>query len=64
MNDAETIVALGGVTKLAVALDKPPSTIANWKERGIPWRMRPVIKEMARRKRVTLRSTFLTDRDS
>jgi len=61
MTDEEVIVALGDVTRLAVSLDTTKSTVANWKERGIPWRFRPYVKEIARRRRIKLPSDFLTN---
>lgn len=60
MTDADVIVALGDTAKLAEALGVAQNTTSNWKARGIPWAMRAQVKAVARRKRVSLPSDFLT----
>lgn len=60
MTDAEVIIALGDTAILADALGIKPQAVSNWKGRGIPWPTRPVIKDMARRKRIKLPADFLT----
>ncbi len=62
MYDADIIVALGDNAAVADALGLSRSTTANWKERGIPWKMRAKVKELARRKRVSLPADFLMEK--
>lgn len=60
MNDRDLIVALGDSAVLAERLGVTQPAVSNWKARGIPWQVRPDIKELARRKRIKLPSDFLT----
>jgi len=60
MTDRDLIVALGDTAALAEALSVSPTSVSNWKGRGIPWPMRPVVKDLARRKRIKLPADFLT----
>lgn len=60
MTDRDVIIALGDTAALAEALDASTTSISNWKGRGIPWQMRPLVKDLAKRKRVKLPADFLT----
>lgn len=57
---AQYIIALGDTGTLAADLGVVPQAVSNWKKRGIPWRMRPVVQNLARRKRIKLPADFLT----
>ena len=50
---------LGGTGALCRALGLKHNTIAGWRERGISWRWRPKIAEMARKARLKLPKDFL-----
>lgn len=54
----ELIVALGGAKTLAKALDIPVSRTANWTTRGIPWRYRVDVADLAKRKGVKIPREF------
>lgn len=47
MTDSDIINKLGGVANLARRLSVSPSTAGNWPSRGIPWRHRTTVAEMA-----------------
>jgi hypothetical protein len=49
---------LGGNTALAKALNLTPNAVSNWRTRGIPWKLRPVIARMANEKAVPLPANF------
>lgn len=49
---------LGGNTALARELELTPNAISNWRARGIPWKMRPVIARMAAERGVVLPVDF------
>ena len=55
----DLIKALGGVTAVAQALGVSVSRVSNWGLRGVPWRYRPAIADMAKAKRVKLPAEFL-----
>lgn len=55
----ELIAALGGVTTVAEALELKVSRVSNWGLRGVPWRYRPAIADLAKAKRVKLPPDFL-----
>ncbi len=38
---------LGGNRVLAEKLQVTPNAVSNWRDRGIPWRLRPAIARMA-----------------
>lgn len=38
---------LGGNKALAEKLRVTPNAVSNWRERGIPWRLRPAVARMA-----------------
>jgi uncharacterized protein YjcR len=49
---------LGGNKVIAEALAVAPNVVANWKERGIPWKRRHVIAQIAAKRRVPLPENF------
>lgn len=49
---------LGGNTALAKALGLTPNAVSNWRNRGIPWKTRPVIARMATERGVSLPEDF------
>jgi len=51
---------LGGTGKLASELNENASTVSMWKQRGIPWRWRPTIAQMAKDRGVEVPDDFLT----
>lgn len=55
----ELILALGGTKAVAEQIRQPRSAVSNWQKRGVPWRWRPAIAAMARRKRIKLPAEFL-----
>jgi len=59
VTDASIIEALG-ITHLSVIVGQTPSSIRNWKARGIPWRWRVKVAEMAKRRKIALPGDFLT----
>ncbi len=60
MTHAAIIKALGDTRYLAETLGRPVSTVANWKERGVPWHWRPTVAKLATERRVPLPADFLT----
>lgn len=54
----QLIDALGGNTALAKALNLTPNAVSNWRNRGIPWKLRPQIARMANEKAVPLPADF------
>lgn len=55
----ELIKALGGSGKVSKAIGLNQSTVSMWRERGIAWRYRPLIADMARKAKVKLPDGFL-----
>ena len=49
---------LGGNRVLAEKLQVTPNAVSNWRERGIPWRLRPAIARMATESGVSLPEGF------
>ena len=62
MTDAQIIDALGGTGAVAIKMGRKPPVISNWKARGIPWRYRMPIAQIARDEGVLLPATFLLER--
>lgn len=58
-NHASLIVALGDTAAVAEALGLRDNRISNWKQRGVPWRFRPKLAALAKRKRIALPEGFL-----
>jgi hypothetical protein len=54
----ELIKALGGSGKVSKAIGLNQSTVSMWRERGIAWRYRPLIADMARKAKVKLPDGF------
>lgn len=52
---------LGGNKALAEKLQVTPNAVSNWRERGIPWRLRPAIARMAVESGVALPDKFWGD---
>lgn len=59
MTDAELIKALGGTAALAAVLGLRLNHVSNWHKRGIPWRFRYEIAQMAAGRGVPLPPGFL-----
>ena len=49
---------LGGNKAVAEALDVAPNVVANWKDRGIPWKRRHVIAQIAAKHKIPLPADF------
>ncbi|NQX93444.1 MAG: helix-turn-helix domain-containing protein [Erythrobacter sp.] len=54
----QLIDELGGNTVLAKELNCTPNAVSNWRTRGIPWKLRPVIARMAAEKALKLPDGF------
>lgn len=54
----QLISDLGGNVALAKELNCTPNAISNWRTRGIPWKVRPVIARIAAERGVGLPSDF------
>ncbi len=50
---------LGGYRAVASELGQNETTVSNWRARGVPWRWRPVVAQLAKRKKVVLPADFL-----
>lgn len=59
MTDAAIIEALG-VEHLSVIVGQTPSSVRNWKARGIPWRHRVKVAQMAKRRGISLPGDWVT----
>lgn len=59
MKDAEIIEALGGHSAVARAIDVKTKIALHFATRGIPFKYRPKVKALARKKRLTLPPDFL-----
>ena len=55
----ELIKALGGSAEVAKATGQLQSTVSMWRTRGVSWRFRPTIAELARKAKVQLPEGFL-----
>ena len=55
----DLIDALGGAPKVAKELNLTTSRVGNWTVRGIPWRYRPAIAQLAKKQSVKLPPDFL-----
>lgn len=62
MTHAEIIAKLGNTRAVAQSLGVDDRLVSNWKTRGIPWRWRQQIKDMARRKKLSLPTEFMRER--
>ena len=51
---------LGGTGSVATELGQKDSTVSMWKTRGIPWRWRPTVAALAKRKGIEIPSDFLS----
>lgn len=59
MNTRELIHALGGVVRIGKTLGVSPSVVGNWHIRGVPWRLRPAVAELAASKGIDVPNDFL-----
>lgn len=59
MSQPDFIEQLGGTGAVATELRQNDSTVSMWRVRGIPWRWRPTIAELAKRRGVDVPSGFL-----
>lgn len=59
MKDSEIIKAVGGYKIVAPALGISAENAAHLEKRQTPWKYRPAIKALARRKKVELPSDYL-----
>lgn len=53
------IDALGGIAEIAGLLNLSPSRVGNWRARGVPWRFRYRIAELAAERGINLPDKFL-----
>lgn len=58
MTDAEILKTLGGPSRVAHAIGAQKKAAHNWPTRGIPWKWRPHIAELAERAGVSLPADF------
>ena len=58
----DLIEQLGGHLEVAKALGLAGNRVWNWRERGIPWRFRPTLAEMASEKGIKVPRDFLNGR--
>jgi hypothetical protein len=49
---------LGGNSVVAKELGLSPNAVSNWRKRGIPWKMRPVLARMAAERAISLPADF------
>lgn len=60
MNTHEHLIdRLGGTRAVADALGQNLSTVSMWRQRGVPWRFRPAVANLAKRQKVPLPKAFL-----
>lgn len=62
MKDGEIIKALGGYKAVARAIGVTEENALHFERRVIPWKHRPAIKALAKRKRLKLPPEFLEKR--
>lgn len=60
MNTREFIYALGGLNIVSEALGLKASAVGNWHKRGIPWRWRLAVAELAAARGVEVPADLLT----
>ena len=58
----EIIKAFGGSGPLSRELKLPIGTVSIWRIRGIPWKWRPIIADMAKARKIKLPKDFLNAR--
>ena len=59
MTDKEIMLALGGHIAVAKELGIPRETALHFVHRAIPWKYRPRIEKMAKRRRIKVPPDFL-----
>jgi len=62
MKDSKVIEALGGHQVVAAKLGLSKQQGVHFWRRGIPWKYRPIIKRLAKAKRIKLPANFLEER--
>jgi len=60
LNDRQVIAAIGADALAGAGFNA--EQVKKWRLRGIPWRLRAIVADMARRKRVALPPDFLSER--
>jgi hypothetical protein len=55
----DIINSLGGVNVVAAELGQSRTTVANWRKRGVPWRMRNTVAKLADQRGIDLPADFL-----
>ena len=58
MTHSIIIKQLGDTALLARYIGEAPSTVSNWKSRGIPWRWRPRIAAIAKERGIPMPDDF------
>lgn len=56
---AELIRRLGGTAVVAQELRLEQNTVSNWLRRGVPWKHRYAVYQLARRRRIALPDGFM-----
>jgi hypothetical protein len=60
--DRDLLKALGGIIVVAEELDREPRAVKGWWYRGIPWKERAKLAELAKKKRVPTPANFFAER--
>ena len=60
LNDRQVIAAIGAEALAGAGFN--PEQVKKWRQRGIPWRLRAIVADMAKRKRLPLPPDFLSQR--
>lgn len=55
----ELIDSLGGTGAVSDHLGVASNAVSNWTKRGVPWRFRPAVAQLAKQKRQPLPDGFL-----
>lgn len=58
----DLIHELGGVTLIAKTLGVRTNVVSNWLIRGIPWKYRPAVAAIAKKKGIKIPADFLESR--
>lgn len=60
--DRDLLKALGGIEGVAEALDRTPRAVKGWWYRGIPWKDRATVADLAKKKRIATPTNFFAER--